>query len=142
MTMHITFRRERLSDSDQAVVAAGFHAHADEQSAPQYRKEHAHWTVTDDNDATLAVLTSDILWDWLYIDELWVSPDRRGSGLGRQLIEEAEVFARKEGLQGIWLWTQSWQAEGFYTELGYEEFTRFDHFPRGYSRIGFRKTLS
>ena len=78
----------------------------------------------------------------MYIDELWVSPASRGGGLGRQLMELAEEFARAQRLQGIWLWTQSWQAEGFYRQLGYSEFTRFDEFPKGHSRIGFRKPLN
>ena len=49
---------------------------------------------------------------------------------------------------GVWngcqwrLWTQSWQAGGFYQQLGYSEFTRFDDFPKGHSRIGFRKILA
>jgi hypothetical protein len=53
----------------------------------------------------------------------------------------AEEFAAAEKLQGIWLWTQSWQAEGFYRKLDYVEFTRFENFPRGHYRIGFRKTM-
>ena len=55
-----------------------------------------------------------------------------------QCVEE---FAADESLQGVWLWTQSWQAESFYTKLGYEEFTRFENFPKGHTRIGFRKRL-
>ncbi len=88
-----------------------------------------------------AVLTADILWDWMYIDELWVSPASRGEGFGRKLMKHAEDFAGSQALRGIWLWTQGWQAEGFYRALGYEEFTRFDGFPKGHSRIGFRKYL-
>jgi|GEM_PF-4997429 len=43
--------------------------------------------------------------------------------------------------QGIWLWTQSWQAEGFYMQLDHSQFTRFDILPKGHSRTGFRKKL-
>jgi hypothetical protein len=45
------------------------------------------------------------------------------------------------GLTGIYLWTQSWQAGGFYAKLGYEQFTEFADFPPGHSRLGFRKYL-
>ncbi len=86
-----------------------------------------------------AVLTAELLWDWLYIDELWVSEELRGMGVGRKLMTLAEEFAASENLVGIWLWTQSWQAESFYKGLDYVEFTRFHHFPRGHSRIGLRK---
>lgn len=122
-------------------MSDGFRQHGDETGGPEYRKEHVNWIANDEQDAIKAVLTADILWDWIYIDELWVSPESRGNGLGRKLMLLAEDFAESEKLQGIWLWTQSWQAEGFYARLGYDEFTRFDDFPKGHSRIGYRKRL-
>ena len=124
------------------MVSAGFDAHTEEQAAPEYRKERVKWLARDDQDDIRAVLTADILWDWIYIDELWIAPEFRGKGLGRRLMGHAEEFARSQGLQGLWLWTQSWQAEGFYRQLGYSQFTRFDDFPKGHSRIGFRKKLT
>ncbi len=99
------------------------------------------WVGADNTENVLAVLTADLLWDWLYIDELWTSSAVRGKGYGRQLMELAEEHALSQNLQGIWLWTQSWQAESFYKHLGYQEFARFDNFPKGHARIGFRKVL-
>ena len=122
-------------------MSDGFRQHGDETGGPEYRKEHVKWIANDEQDVIKAVLTADILWDWIYIDELWVSPGSRGNGLGRKLMLLAEDFAKSEKLQGIWLWTQSWQAEGFYAALGYDEFARFDDFPKGHSRIGYRKRL-
>ncbi|MDJ0759642.1 MAG: GNAT family N-acetyltransferase [Woeseiaceae bacterium] len=136
------FRREGLTSSEQSAVSDGFRVHGEELGAPDYKKEQVKWVVLDEQDDIGAVLAADILWDWMYIDELWTSPELRGDGLGRELMRLAEAFAASEGLQGIWLWTQSWQAEGFYKQLGYDEFTRFDDFPRDHARIGFRKTLS
>ena len=138
----IEFHRGGLTASEQAVVAEGFRAHSGEQGAPDYLKEQLKWLGVDERNDIRAVLTADILWDWIYVDELWVCHTARGAGLGRRLMLLAEEFAIAEGLQGIWLWTQSWQAEGFYRQLGYREFTRFDNFPKGHSRIGFRKHLS
>ena len=123
------------------MVSEGFHTHTEEQDAPEYKKERAKWLAFDETREIRAVLTADILWNWIYIDELWAAPESRGQGLGRELMLLAEEFAKSQGLQGIWLWTQSWQAEEFYRKLGYSEFTRFDNFPTGYSRIGFRKKL-
>jgi GNAT superfamily N-acetyltransferase len=138
----IEFRSGGLTASEQSVVSAGFQTHTEEQAAPEYRKERVKWLAFDEQNDIRAILTADILWDWVYIDELWVCPELRGEGLGRKLMQLAEAFAKSQGLQGIWLWTQSWQAEGFYRQLGYHEFTRFDDFPKGHSRIGFRKRLS
>ena len=140
--MDIEFLRQGLTSSEQSVVSEGFRRHSEEQGAPEYRKDRVKWIASDERKDIHAVLTADILWDWIYIDELWISPDLRGEGLGRKLMRRAEEFAMSQGLQGIWLWTQSWQAEGFYTRLGYTQFTRFDDFPKGHSRIGFRKKLT
>ena len=137
----IEFRSGRLTSLEQSVVSDGFHAHSEGQQAPAYDKERVNWLASDENGVLRGVVTADILWDWVYIDELWVDPGFRGAGLGRQLMQHAEAFARSRRLQGIWLWTQSWQAEGFYRELGYSEFARFENFPVGHSRIGFRKKL-
>ena len=139
--MDIEFHQGDLTASEQSVVSAGFHRHSEEQAAPEYKKERVKWLAFDERRELRAVLTADILWDWIYIDELWVSADFRGEGLGRQLMQLAEEFAKSQSLQGLWLWTQSWQAEGFYRRLGYDQFARFDNFPKGHSRVGFRKRL-
>ena len=139
--MEIEFRRGGLTSSEQSLVSKGFQTHSEEHDAPEYKKERVKWLALDERNDVRAVLTADILWDWIYIDELWISPELRGEGLGRKLVQLAEEFAISQSLQGIWLWTQSWQAGGFYTQLGYSQFTRFDDFPKGHSRIGFRKKL-
>lgn len=139
--MDIEFSPGGLTAAEQSVVSAGFHSHSEEQAAPEYRKERAKWLAFDERRNLMGVLTAEMLWGWMYIDELWVSPDARGQGLGRRLMQLAEEHARSQDLRGLWLWTQSWQAEGFYRQLGFSEFTRFDDFPEGHSRIGFRKVL-
>ena len=140
--MDIVFRFGNLSTEEQKLVTAGFAAHTDEQSAQHYNKESVNWIAHDDAGETTGVLVADVLWDWMYIDELWVSPMHRGEGLGSKLMDLAQEFAIDRRLQGVWLWTQSWQGERFYQALGYTEFTRFDDFPKGHSRIGFRKSLT
>ena len=142
MNVNIEFCRGDLTSSEQSVVSAGFHADTEERNAPEYKKERVKWLAFDEGNDVSAILTADILWDWTYIDELWIAPELRGEGLGRQMMQLAEEFAVSQGLQGIWLWTQNWQAEGFYRRLGYSQFTRFDNFPKGHSRIGFRKILA
>lgn len=138
----IEFSPAGLTAEEQSVVSAGFHSHSEEQGAPEYKKDRAKWLALDEGRNIAGILTAKILWDWMYIDELWVSPEARSQGLGQRLMQLAEEFARSQDLQGLWLWTQSWQAEGFYRRLGFSEFTRFDNFPKGHSRIGFRKVLT
>lgn len=140
--MDICFERSALMESEQTAITLGFETHSASQQAPSFEKESLKWVVRNSRGEVTAAMTAMLLWDWLYIDELWVADETRGTGLGRQLMEAGEALALAEGLEGIWLWTQSWQAEGFYLRLGYQEFTRFDNFPRGFSRIGLRKTLT
>ena len=140
--LNIEFARGQLSAAEQSLVSDGFEQHTGQLDAPRYEKERVKWLATDEFGDLKAVLTADILWDWIYVDELWVATELRDEGVGRELIERAEEYSRSQSLQGIWLWTQSWQAEGFYERLGYVEFTRFEDFPKGHSRIGFRKRLT
>ena len=137
--MKFEFHQEALAAPEQALVKEGFRVDSERLSAPQYLKQRIKWLGTDADGAIEAALAADVLWDWLYVDELWVCSKARGNGVGRQLMGMAEDYAVAQRLSGIWLWTQSWQAEGFYRRLGYREFARFDDFPKGFARIGFRK---
>ena len=141
MAMTIVFSRSDLTVTEQSAVSEGFSEHSRHAGAPEYKKERIKWTVKEEKSGLLAALTADALWDWLYIDELWTNPEMRRAGLGKRLMEKAEEYAASQNLKGIWLWTQSWQAEDFYRKQGYTEFARFEDFPRGHSRIGLRKVL-
>lgn len=132
----------KLTPEQQKTVTEGFERHSKGTTAPAYKKDELNWLAHGEDGELIGVLTAEILWDWIYIDELWVDESCRGEGIGRQLMVQAEEFASSHCLSGIWLWTQSWQAPKFYEQLGYKAFTRFDDFPKGHSRIGYRKKLS
>ena len=138
----VKFSRGNLNNSQQQIVTAGFVRHTNECTAPAFQKERINWLAYDDAEVLVGVLTADLLWDWLYIDELWVDESCRGTGLGKKLMGTAEDYAISHCLTGLWLWTQSWQAASFYDRLGYKEFTRFTDFPKGHYRIGLRKQIS
>lgn len=138
--MEVQFRSGTVSEQLQQTITDGFREHSLKKEAPKFEKFSYHWTA-EENEESLGVLTAYSQWDWLYVDELIVFDDQRGTGVGRRLITAAENYANEHGMTGLWLWTQSWQAEGFYQRLGYEEFVRFPNFPKGHERIGFRKFL-
>ncbi len=139
--LEIQFSQGPLTEEHQTQLTVGFESHSQAQEAPSYAKESLNWTVVNEQGDLIAALTANLLWDWLYIDELWVDESCRGMGMGKQLMAKAEEHAKKNEISGLWLWTQSWQAPNFYKSLGFEEFTRFDNFPVGHSRIGLRKSL-
>lgn len=78
---------------------------------------------------------------WVYIDMLWVAAERRGSGLGSRLMAAAEAEAIKRGCHSAYLWTQDFEAPGFYEKQGYNRFVTMEDFIPGHQRIGFRKKL-
>ena len=97
--------------------------------------------VRDDEQTIQAGLEG---WTWCgscYIRPVWVQEDRRGQGLGRQLLQAAEQEALARGCQQIVLSSFSFQAPGFYQKLGYEVFAVLDEHPRSHQHYYLRKWL-
>jgi GNAT superfamily N-acetyltransferase len=78
----------------------------------------------------------------LHVDLLFVPDTLRGSGMGRQLMRQAEEEAVRRGCLGAWLDTFSFQARGFYERLGYTVFGTIDDFPPWHSRIFMKKRFA
>ncbi len=80
---------------------------------------------------------------WLesYIEAFWLSARARRSGIGSQLVREAERVARKRGSRLIHLNTYSFQAPRFYEKQGYRRFGRISGSPKGESRYFYVKRL-
>lgn len=75
------------------------------------------------------------------IKRMWVSPQFRGQGVGRQLLESLERAAIERGLRCVRLDTHSslTQALELYRTSGYREIPPFNHNP--YARHWFEKAL-
>ncbi|MCP8462621.1 GNAT family N-acetyltransferase [Pseudomonas sp. ZM23] len=78
---------------------------------------------------------------WLYIDYLWLQSGLRGEGLGAELIARAEDEARRRGCLGVFLYTYSFQAPGFYEKQGFEVMGILEDCPPGHQRIYLKKRL-
>ena len=76
---------------------------------------------------------------WLFIESLWVDDALRGQGIGRALMASAEDHARAQGCHDAWL--DTFQARGFYEQLGYVAFAELENYPQGQSRHFLRKAL-
>ncbi|MGV9315150.1 GNAT family N-acetyltransferase [Streptomyces sp. NPDC003691] len=79
--------------------------------------------------------------DHLFLESIAVHPDARGTGLGRALLQLAEVRARQLGLTEIRLYTNAlmWENQNLYARYGYEITDRRIDGP--YDRIHYRKPL-
>lgn len=95
--------------------------------------------LRDDAGKLAAGLSGALSWSWLFVDALWVSDQLRGRGIGRALMAGAEDYARTKHCHSAWL--DTFQARGFYEQLGYERFGVLDDYPPGQSRHFLRKRL-
>lgn len=79
--------------------------------------------------------------DHLLLDNIAVSPDRQGRGIGRRLIAFAENEARRRGVAELRLYTHQKMTENImlYAHLGFVETGRFRE--AGYDRVFMSKRL-
>lgn len=140
--MHKLEILEAIPQSDIDALKNALIADAAAQNAPSYRLQPLGIFQRDADGNITAGLTGHIAWDWFYVDLLYVHPSRQRCGWGTRLMTEAEMTAQQRGCTGIWVWTLSFQASGFYQKQGYEIFCQFPDFPKGHQRIGFRKIFS
>lgn len=75
------------------------------------------------------------------IKRMWVSPEVRGRGVGRRLLEALEAAARERSLRSVRLDTHSSLAQALqlYRTAGYREIPRFNDNP--YAHHWFEKAL-
>lgn len=57
----------------------------------------------------------------LQLCRIYVHPNHKGTGLGRQLIQKAEDFAQQQSFKGIWMhcFDRNIEAINFYQKCGY-----------------------
>jgi ribosomal protein S18 acetylase RimI-like enzyme len=79
--------------------------------------------------------------DHLLLDNIAVDPARRGTGLGRALLQFAEVEARRRGYPEVRLYTNEKMTENIalYGRIGYRETGRGAQ--SGFNRVFFAKAV-
>lgn len=86
-------------------------------------------------------LSGQTMWNWAHVDLLVLPAERRGRGLGRDLLGRAEAEARRRGCTDIHLNTFSWQAKPFYERLGYRQWGELPGYPGRHTRHFMTKRL-
>jgi ribosomal protein S18 acetylase RimI-like enzyme len=88
--------------------------------------------IRDNNEEIIAGIAG---WTWAGISEitqLWVDKNVRRAGMGKRLLDAAELEAKSKGCRTILVRSYSFQAPDFYQKYGY----RIEHiqndFPQGY----------
>lgn len=95
----------------------------------------------DAQTALAGALVAWVLWDYVYLENLWVAPERRGAGLGGRLLRQLEDLARARGLRRVQLFTFSFEAPGFYRKQGYTLAGQIPDAPTGTTNHWFYKLL-
>lgn len=80
-------------------------------------------------------------WNTLHIELLWLSESCRGKGVGKELIESAENFAKENGCEKVFVETTSWQAKPFYEKIGYKLIATLNDRPKGHASHYLTKKL-
>ena len=105
--------------------------------------EHYCFLAWDEDEELLGGVTASYVWNHLQVHFLWVDPEQRAEGIGKQLMEQIESLAEEKSCSKILLDTFSFQAPGFYEKLGFEEYGRLaDHPTAGQTQYFFVKQLT
>jgi GNAT superfamily N-acetyltransferase len=75
------------------------------------------------------------------LQQLWVEPVRRGSGIGKRLVREFESLAQRRGCTTFYLETFNFQAPQFYQALGYRTTHEHAVYPHGIVKFTMVRTL-
>ena len=77
-----------------------------------------------------------------FLDLIYVPDELRASGLGAEILRQAEDEARARGCRSAVVYTISFQAPGFYQKNGWRIFGEVPCDPPGTSRIYLQKDLT
>lgn len=98
-------------------------------------------TVAESGGKVIGVLVLDQTAEGFLLENIAVDPVRKGTGLGRALLELAEAEAKRAGFESIYLYTHEKMAENLagYAKIGYVEYDR--RVEAGLARVYMRKKL-
>ena len=82
------------------------------------------------------------VYDWLFVEFLFVPEHLRGQRLGTALLRTAEQAALARDCMGVCLDSFDFQAPGFYRKLGYEVVAVLDSPRRGFKRHVLTKLIA
>ena len=91
--------------------------------------------------AMIAGIVAQRTLDLIEIEYLFVDEEYRGQGFGRALVDKVEEVAAQKGVKRILLNTYRFQAEDFYSKLGYRALLTIDPCFGDYSQTYFVKQL-
>ncbi|MEZ9595979.1 GNAT family N-acetyltransferase [Shewanella sp. 10N.261.52.F9] len=86
----------------------------------------------DENGKVVGGIRAVAFWNYCILELLWLSDETRGQGIGSQLMDAAENFAKQQGFSYMRTETLSFQAKPFYEKRGYTVFGELPNYPKGH----------
>ena len=131
----IVERPEPADPRHRAAIAATIEAHNDARTGRPEPATRLAVLVRDAAGATLGGAWCIAYWDWLHVDLLHLPAGLRGQGIGARVMRAVERAAARQGCNGVWLDTATFQAPGFYRKLGYRVFGGIAGYAPGHDRL-------
>lgn len=132
-TMEIEVIHERDEASFDALVA-GVREYNNQVMGGKEAAKPLSVIARDQDGNLVAGVAGRTIYKHFLIEVVWVDKQQRGTGLGRRLMQQAEVEAKKRGCLSAELDTLSFQAPGFYGKLGFEVVGKVAGIPKGHDR--------
>ena len=116
----MTPRIRRATETDLTAVRALLSSAA--LPCVDLTSSHIDFLVADMGQRIVGVIGVEPMPPAGLLRSLAVSPDRRGTGLGKQLVSALETHAARQGITGLTLLTET--AAPFFMQLGYAPLAR------------------
>ncbi|MEM7206512.1 MAG: GNAT family N-acetyltransferase [Pseudomonadota bacterium] len=130
-------------DPDEVeVVRKGLSDYAESiyEGLPDFKQDLEFSFISrDENGEINAGLTGSGFWNAMHIAVIWVAEHCRGQNLGSELLDRAELLARKHDFGLIYLDTS--RAKDFYEKHGYKVFGVLENQPPGHNLFFMQKRL-
>ena len=126
---------------DVAIVRRGLSAY-NRHHAPDDAFQSLTLFIRDAQGIVVGGLLGGTIWQWLYVEILWLSDELRGQQYGSRLLAEAERLAMERECIAAHLDTMSWQALAFYERHGYTVYGVLDNFPPGHRKYLLQKPFA
>ncbi len=129
------------ADAALAVIQAGLRAYNDEKAGFRDFRPVAVLVSDPATGEVVGGLYGRSNLGVMFIDRFFLPERLRGQGLGSRVLALAEEEGRRRGCAVIALFTQHFQAPGFYLKQGYEVAAKLEAPPPGAVRFLMRKNL-
>ena len=139
--MTYTISRKENSTQEDVLAIAKPLQQFNLQAGPPLGNIPVTLHILDADGNTTGGLFGQIIYDWLHIEYLIVPEPLRHTGIGTQLMHQAEQIATETDCVGVYLDTLDFQARPFYEKLGYTAFGQLEDHPRGTIHYFLQKRL-